>query len=194
MKATQRNSVSKTKSKKDNKKAIIVNSDSIGADPNVIRWLLRLSSPGLGTASAAQDIVNSWWCAGSGPGQVLRTLLACFPPWWQCYTLFCLLAVVLPPPFSILGGTLLLLKIPLWWLLACLPILCFSISSVWNITVPPTPFFYFFQSQFKCHLLLSVLFFNTGFFCVVLAGLEFKNPLASASWVLELKACVVIAS
>jgi hypothetical protein len=38
-------------------------------------------------------------------------------------------------------------------------------------------------------LVFFFLFFETGFICVALAGLELRNPPASASQVLGLKAC-----
>jgi hypothetical protein len=41
--------------------------------------------------------------------------------------------------------------------------------------------------------LLLLLFFETGFLCIALAGLELRNPPASASGVLGLKACATTA-
>jgi hypothetical protein len=43
--------------------------------------------------------------------------------------------------------------------------------------------------SFVCLFVFFFFFFETGFLCVAMAGLELRNPPASASQVLELKAC-----
>jgi hypothetical protein len=46
---------------------------------------------------------------------------------------------------------------------------------------------------FVCMFDRFLLFFETGFLCITLAGLELRNPPVSASQVLGLKACTTTA-